>query len=97
MTDGRAVFSFGSGEIQAVFRQGGLRRWDASVLGERQGRALSKVDDVTGRPIAKDGVIYAGNQSGRTVAVNAGSGAPIWTTGEGAIDTVLPVGGGGQL
>ncbi|MEM8655482.1 MAG: PQQ-binding-like beta-propeller repeat protein [Pseudomonadota bacterium] len=93
VTDGLAVFSFGSGELQAVFRQGGLRRWDASVLGERQGRALSKVDDVTGRPIAKDGVIYAGNQSGRTVAVNAGSGAPIWSAGEGAIDTVLPVGG----
>ncbi|WP_223274977.1 PQQ-like beta-propeller repeat protein [Tateyamaria sp. syn59] len=92
VTDGLTVFSFGSGELQAVFRQGGLRRWDASVLGERQGRALSKVDDVTGRPIAKDGVIYAGNQSGRTVAVNAGSGTPIWTAGEGAIDTVLPVG-----
>ncbi len=93
VTDGLAVFSFGSGEMQAVFRQGGLRRWDASVLGERQGRALAKVDDVTGRPIAKDGVIYAGNQSGRTVAVNAGSGAPIWTSAEGAIDTVLPVAG----
>ncbi|WP_189369297.1 outer membrane protein assembly factor BamB family protein [Tateyamaria omphalii] len=93
VTDGLAVFSFGSGEMQAVFRQGGLRRWDASVLGERQGRALAKVDDVTGRPIAKDGVIYAGNQSGRTVAVNAGSGTPIWTSAEGAIDTVLPVGG----
>lgn len=93
VTDGLAVFSFGSGEMQAVFRQGGLRRWDASVLGERQGRALAKVDDVTGRPIAKDGVIYAGNQSGRTVAVNAGSGAPIWTSPEGAIDTVLPVAG----
>lgn len=91
VTDGLAVFSFGSGEMQAVFRQGGLRRWDASVLGERRGRALAKVDDVTGRPIAKDGVIYAGNQSGRTVAVSAGSGAPIWTAGEGAIDTVLPV------
>lgn len=93
VTDGLAVFAFGSGELQAVFRQGGLRRWDASVLGERQGRALSKVDDVTGRPIAKDGVIYAGSQSGRTVAINAGSGAPIWTAGEGAIDTVLPVAG----
>lgn len=93
VTDGLAVFSFGSGEMQAVFRQGGLRRWDASVLGERPGRALAKFDDVTGRPIAKDGVIYAGNQSGRTVAVNAASGARIWSAGEGAIDTVLPVGG----
>jgi len=93
VVDGLTVFSFGSGEMQAVFRRGGLRRWDASVLGERKGRALSKFDDVTGRPIAVDGVIYAGNQSGRTVAVSAGSGGRIWTTNEGAIDTVLPVGG----
>lgn len=92
VVDGLTVFSFGSGELQAVFRQGGLRRWDASVLGERRGRALSKLDDVTGRPIAKDGVIYAGNQSGRTLAMSASSGARIWTAEEGAIDTVLPVG-----
>ncbi|WP_299149454.1 PQQ-like beta-propeller repeat protein [uncultured Tateyamaria sp.] len=91
VTDGLAVFSFGSGEMRAVFRQGGLRRWDASVLGERQGRALAKFGDVTGRPIARDGVIYAGNQSGRTVAVASGSGNRIWTSDEGAIDTVLPV------
>ncbi|WP_299376246.1 PQQ-like beta-propeller repeat protein [uncultured Tateyamaria sp.] len=93
ITDDLAVFSFGSGEMQAVFRRGGLRRWDASVLGERKGRALSKVDDVTGHPFAADGVIYAGNQSGRTVAISATSGARIWTANEGAIDSVLPVGG----
>lgn len=93
VVNGLAVFSFGSGEMQAVFRQGGLRRWDASVVGERPGRALAKLDDVTGRPIAADGVIYAGNQSGRTIAVAAGSGGRIWTAPEGAIDTVLPVAG----
>lgn len=92
VVDGLAVFSYGSGDIQAVFRQGGLPRWQASVVGERRGRALAKVGDVTGRPIAKDGVIYVGNQSGRTVAVSAGSGGRIWTANEGAIDTVLPVG-----
>ena len=93
VVDGLTVFSFGSGELQAVFRRGGLRRWDASVLGERKGRALSKFDDVTGRPIAANGVIYAGNQSGRTVAISAGSGGRIWTANEGAVDTVLPVAG----
>lgn len=93
VSDELAVFAFGSGEMQAVFRRGGLRRWDASVLGERKGRALAKVGDVTGQPIAADGVIYAGNQSGRTIAVNAASGARIWTANDGAIDTVLPVAG----
>jgi outer membrane protein assembly factor BamB len=87
------IFAFGSGEMQAVFRRGGLRRWDASVLGERKGRALAKVGDVTGQPIAVDGIVYAGNQSGRTIALDARSGARLWTANEGAIDTVLPVAG----
>ncbi|NRB01632.1 MAG: PQQ-binding-like beta-propeller repeat protein [Rhodobacteraceae bacterium] len=93
VVDDVAVFSFGSGELQAVFRRGGLRRWDSSVLGERAGRALSNVDDVTGTPVAANGVIYAGSQAGRTVALDAASGKRIWTAQEGAIDTVLPVGG----
>ncbi|WP_415920187.1 PQQ-binding-like beta-propeller repeat protein [Tateyamaria sp. SN6-1] len=91
IADGLTVFAFGSGEMQAVFSQGGLRRWDASVLGGRTGRALARIDDVTGRPIVADGVIYAANQAGRTVAINAGSGARLWTAPEGAFGTVLPV------
>ena len=87
------VFSFGTGELQAVFRQGGLRRWDSSVLGERKGRSLSKIDDVTGAPVVADNILYAGSQAGRTVAINAGSGARVWTAREGAISPVLPVGG----
>lgn len=93
LADDLVVFAFGSGEMQAVFRQGGLRRWDASVLGERRGRALANIGDVTGQPIEANGVIYAGNQSGRTVAVNAGSGARIWSAKEGAISSIVPVGG----
>ncbi|MEO0389583.1 MAG: PQQ-binding-like beta-propeller repeat protein, partial [Pseudomonadota bacterium] len=79
VTDDLTIFAFGTGELQAVFRRGGLRRWDASVLGERPGRALSKIDDVTGPPVVVGDVVYAGNQSGRMVAVNAGSGLRLWT------------------
>ncbi len=93
VTNGLTVFAFGSGEMQAVFSRGGLRRWDASVLGGRSGRALARINDVTGRPVVADGVIYAGNQAGRTVAVDAGSGNRIWTASEGAFGTVLPVAG----
>nr|WP_299693485.1 PQQ-like beta-propeller repeat protein [uncultured Tateyamaria sp.] len=91
VADGLTVFAFGSGEMQAVFSQGGLRRWDATVLGGRTGRALARIDDVTGRPVAANGVIYAANQAGRTIAINAGSGARLWTAPEGAFGTVLPV------
>lgn len=92
VTDELAIFAFGSGEMQAVFRQGGLSRWDASVLGERQGRALSKVDDITGAPVVVGNTVYAGNQSGRMVAVNATSGLREWTANDGAIDTMYPIG-----
>ncbi len=93
LTDDLVVFSFGTGELQAVFRRGGLRRWDSSVLGERKGRSLSKIDDVTGAPVVVDNVLYAGSQAGRTVAINASSGARLWTAREGAISPVLPVAG----
>jgi outer membrane protein assembly factor BamB len=92
IADDLAIFAFGSGEIQAVFRRGGLRRWGASVFGERPGRALSKVVDVTGAPVLADGVLYAGNQAGRIVAVNASSGLNIWSARDGSVGPVWPGG-----
>lgn len=91
VVDGLTVFSFGSGELQAVFSRGGLRRWDSSVSGQRTGRALASIEDVTGRPVVADGIIYAGNQAGRTVAIDAVTGRRVWTATEGAFGTVLPV------
>ena len=91
--DGLVVFAFGTGELKAVFRQGGIPRWDASVLGRRAGRSLSNVEDVTGTPVVSGDVLYAGSQAGRTVAINAANGDRIWTAKEGAISPVLPVGG----
>ncbi len=93
VADDLAIFAFGSGEIQAVFRRGGLRRWDASALGQRFARALGTVDDVTGAPVISGNTVYVGNQSGRIVALNFGSGARQWTAREGAVGPVLPVGG----
>ncbi|MBW4707739.1 PQQ-like beta-propeller repeat protein [Roseobacter sp. YSTF-M11] len=87
-----AIFGFGSGELQAVFRQGGLRRWDASAFGERFGRALGAVGDVTGAPVISGNTVYVGNQSGRIVALNLESGARIWTAQEGAVGPVVPAG-----
>jgi outer membrane protein assembly factor BamB len=87
-----AVFAFGSGEVQAVFRRGGLRRWDASVSGERLGTALGNVGDVTGSPVIVGKTVYIGNQSGRTVALNLDSGARRWTVEEGAVGQIVPAG-----
>ena len=89
---GLAIFAFGSGDVQAVFRRGGLRRWDGAVVGERRGRALSVIGDITGAPVIDNGKVYVGNQSGRIVAFTAAGGSRIWTAQEGAIGPVWPAG-----
>ena len=93
VTSDLAIFAFGSGEIQAVFRQGGLSRWDASVLGKRAGRALSNVSDITAAPVVSGDRVYVGNQSGRIAALDVNSGARIWSAREGATGPVWPAGG----
>lgn len=93
VTDRLAIFPFGSGEIVGAFRQGGVRIWGTSVSGERRGRAYTFVTDITGDPVVVGDTIYAGNQSGRTVALNANSGERIWTATDGAYSAVWPVGG----
>ncbi|WP_170764299.1 PQQ-like beta-propeller repeat protein [Ruegeria lacuscaerulensis] len=87
-----AVFAFGSGDIAATFRRGGIRRWNASVAGGRRGRAAAQIVDVTGGPMVVGDTIYIGNHSGRTVAFDASSGERKWTADEGAVDTVWPAG-----
>jgi len=93
VTDKFVVFPFGSGELIAAFRQGGVRTWASSVSGKRRGRAYAGITDITGDPVVADGVVYAGSQSGRVVALDLGSGERIWTAKEGAYSPVWPVGG----
>ncbi|MDK3020514.1 PQQ-binding-like beta-propeller repeat protein [Pseudodonghicola flavimaris] len=88
-----AIFAFGSGDLMATFRRGGLRRWYASVAGKRKGRARTMIMDVTGSPVIDGGRVYAGNQSGRTVAYDIDTGDRLWTAREGALGPVVPAGG----
>lgn len=93
VNDKLAVFAFGSGELVGAFRKGGVQVWNSSVSGARRGRAYATVNDITGDPVIDGDVIYAANQSGRVVALNAGSGERIWTAKEGAYSPVWPTGG----
>lgn len=92
VTDQYAIFAFGSGEVQGVFRQGGLGRWNTSVVGKRPGRALSSVSDVTSAPVVSGNRVFVGNQSGRLAALDVNSGNRIWTARDGAIGPVWPAG-----
>lgn len=92
LTSDLVVFAFGSGDIIASFRKGGLRRWSASVSGQRKGRAVARISDVTGGPVVVGSRIYIGNHSGRTVALEKDLGERIWTAQEGALSPVWPAG-----
>ncbi|WP_425044184.1 PQQ-binding-like beta-propeller repeat protein [Primorskyibacter sp. S87] len=92
LTSDLVVFAFGSGDLVAAFRKGGLRRWDASVSGQRIGRAAARIGDVTGSPMIVGNRLYAGNHSGRIVALDTGLGDRLWTTREGAVGPVWPAG-----
>lgn len=88
-----SIFAFGSGDLIATFRRGGVRRWGASVAGQRKGSAVSQITDVTGAPVIVGSTLYAGNHSGRTVAFDVNSGQRLWTAREGALGPVWPAGG----
>ncbi|MEM7320361.1 MAG: PQQ-binding-like beta-propeller repeat protein, partial [Pseudomonadota bacterium] len=92
LTSDFVVFAFGTGDIVASFRKGGVRRWSAAVAGERKGRAAARIADITGAPVVSGNRIYVGNHSGRTVALDAVSGDRIWTANEGALTPVWPAG-----
>ncbi|MEX0278553.1 MAG: PQQ-binding-like beta-propeller repeat protein [Ruegeria sp.] len=92
VTSDLAVFAFGSGDIAATFKRGGISRWNASVAGGRRGRAAARIVDVTGGPMVSGSTISIGTHSGRTVAFDATNGDRRWTAPEGAVDTVWPAG-----
>lgn len=93
ISDDLVVFAFGSGELQAAFRKGGLRRWDATVAGQRRGIAAGTVSDITGDPVIAGDTVFAGSHSGRIVALNKDSGMRLWTAKDGALGPVWPAGG----
>ena len=87
-----AVFPFGSGELLAVFREGGAPAWRASLRGDRVGRALAAFSDITGDPVFADGRLYVGNATGRAAAFDPLTGERLWTAREGALSPVWPAG-----
>ena len=87
------VFPFGDGELLAVLREAGVSLWSASVAGERTGRAYAGVGGVAGGPVVAGDTMYVATESGRLAALDAATGARLWTTLEGATGPVVAAGG----
>ena len=93
LTDRTVIFPFPSGELVSALRLNGVRVWGAPVTGQRPGRGYQGLIDLTGDPVIVGNTIYAGTAAGRTAAIDAGTGARIWTAVEGAMSPPLVVGG----
>ncbi|MDJ0824963.1 MAG: PQQ-binding-like beta-propeller repeat protein [Rhodobacter sp.] len=93
VTESVAIFPFGSGELVAALRQGGVRLWGAAVSGARRGRPYANITDIAADPVVAGDVIYTANHSGRAVAMSLNSGARLWTANHGAYGPVWVAGG----
>ncbi|WBU56958.1 PQQ-binding-like beta-propeller repeat protein [Paracoccus sediminicola] len=86
------VFPFASGQLLAVDAETGIERWSAQVAGNRVGRAVAYIRDMTGEPVITGDAVYAGTSSGRIAAFDRQTGMELWSAREGAVSPVLPVG-----
>lgn len=93
VTGTTVLFPFGSGELRAALRKGGIAIWTESLSGQRLGRGYTGVTDITGDPVVDGPVTYVGTQAGRVAALSTASGDRIWTARQGAYGPVVPAGG----
>ncbi len=93
VTDKFAIFPFGSGELVAAFRKGGVRVWASQISGKRPGRAYASISDISSDPVVSGNRVYVASQSGRLAALDINSGERLWTAKEGSYSPVWPVGG----
>ncbi len=87
-----AVFPFSSGEVIGTFPEGGTRRWQNIISGERNGNAAGIISDITSDPVISGNRVYVGNFGGQVAALDTFNGDRIWTASEGALGPVWPAG-----
>ncbi|MBV1868632.1 MAG: PQQ-like beta-propeller repeat protein [Marinosulfonomonas sp.] len=89
---GLAVFPFGSTQLTGAYPKGGFQIWGGSVAGHRLGRGYGQINDVSGDPVLSGKVVYVGNPSGRTVALDRADGTTLWIAPEGAVSPLWVAG-----
>ncbi len=93
VSDKFVLFGYGSGDVQAAFRKGGLVLWTATLAGARSGQAISTINGIGASPVISGKRVYAANASGRLVAMNLDSGTRLWTAPHGALTPLWVAGG----
>lgn len=86
------VFPGSSGQVLAVDRQSGDERWSGQVAGQRAGRAIALIRDVTGEPVIAGDMVIAGTSSGRINAFDRATGRQLWSHSDGALSPPVVAG-----
>ncbi|NDC58506.1 MAG: hypothetical protein EBZ50_06725 [Alphaproteobacteria bacterium] len=86
------VAPFPSGEVVALLTANGRRLWVDAL--SRSGRltSLSAINDIAGRPVVVDGIIYAVSHSGVFAAIDQRTGQRLWARGLASTQTPLVAG-----
>ena len=73
------IAPFASGELTALLAANGRRVWTDSL--SRTGRltSLSAINDIAGRPVVDQGVVYAASHSGVLAAIDIRTGQRVWS------------------
>ncbi|OSP56283.1 PQQ-like beta-propeller repeat protein [Pseudoruegeria sp. SK021] len=93
VTSRAVLFPFGSGDLVAALKVGGVRLWSTTVTGQRRGKAYAGIGDISSDPVVVGDTVYVGTPSGRLAAINAADGDRLWTAPFGASSAVWPAGG----
>jgi outer membrane protein assembly factor BamB len=72
------IAPFASGELVALLAANGRRLWSDSVARSSSLTSLSAINDIAGRPVVQNGVVYAASHSGLIAAIDLRSGNRIW-------------------
>lgn len=75
------VAPFASGEVVALLTANGRRLWVDALTRAGRLTSLSAINDIAGRPVALDGIVYAASHSGILAAIDQRTGQRIWARG----------------
>lgn len=95
---------YSSGELIAYLPANGRRLWADTLTSSGRYTPLSVINDIAGKPTIQDGIVYAASHSGILTAIDARTGARIWSrtfgSRQGPViggDYVFVVGTGGKV
>jgi outer membrane protein assembly factor BamB len=86
------IGAFASGELISLRASNGNPLWSQVLSRSNRTNALSEIRDIAGRPVVRQGEVFAGSHSGVFMAVDLQTGQPKWAIPVTTLSTPWPAG-----